>query len=185
MPECSIQRALTALTRKLRMWFKRPAGPTNRRRQSKNIVSSCLVESMGSVVRDSGLRISVHRTGGVTLINTSGATVTSSIVGGVETPDVPNAVTRKVAEQQLDALVQKANPSSTIHSLGLTYRLPDHSPGDLVKPMQTYSVSADATSPDGRPIHGRISYSFYSIEDASIPPLVWPIPETAPKGDPR
>jgi hypothetical protein len=92
-------------------------------------------------------------------------------------------ITRQVARKDIDARVRANHPGATITDLGLQYRLSEESVSEVVAPKQAYAVSSN-TEINGRTVHGRIQYLYYSIQDQSDP-QVWPIPNPNATGDKR
>jgi len=139
----------------------------------------------GIPLMDAGVRVNVHRTGVVTLINVSGPTVEADVVQGVEVPRrAGRKVTRTVPDTDLASRVQREYPGATIKPLGLVYK-PADGVDAVVAPTQTYTVSSNTTLPNGKTMHGRLQYLHYSLEDAAASPVVWPTPNPGATGDPR
>jgi hypothetical protein len=128
----------------------------------------------GITVHNAGVRVSVHRTGVLASINVAGPAILSTLAGAVEAPQGPSRTfTRKVAQSDIESRVQQENSTSTVRSLGLMYDAPSNA--GLVAPLQAFLVSSN-TVVDGKTVHGRAQYLYYSTEDAAAAPLVWPMP---------
>jgi hypothetical protein len=139
----------------------------------------------GVAVANAGVRISVHRSGIVTSIYLSGPYVYSARAGNVETAQAPGfSFARVVSKADIDARVQREYPTSTVQSLGLQYRFPEGGARAVIVPVETYAVSANSKAGE-HVIHGRIEYVQYSVQDATVAPVLWPVPNPGATGDKR
>jgi hypothetical protein len=138
----------------------------------------------GTAAFPAGVQVAVHRDGGLASIKVTGPFVHSGrATPGVEVPQAPGySLTRQVSRADLDARIGQEYPGSTITHLGLQYRLQDDRVDTVVIPMQGYGVSSN-TVVNGRTVHGRIQYVYYSVEAENAGPTLWPIPNPNAKSD--
>jgi hypothetical protein len=138
----------------------------------------------GIEVANSGVRISVHRSGKIASIATYGASVVSTAQGGAEVPGPGGyTFTPTIAQAALAARAANDSPNSTVKSLGPMYFLPEGSADAVVEPTELFFVTPTVVI-EGKTIHGRAHVLSYSVRDASLAAVVWPRPAVNAKGDP-